>query len=83
MNSVRVPATRWTTVVKRRVSLRYGDDVVVRRRSASGDVKTASVTDATYDEPVRVWTGYVAEPRRAQLGQADIMVTAKVELRGA
>ena len=81
-SSVRVPATRWTTIPGRQVSLLYGNDAVVRRRNADGDVRSTTFASAKYDERVRVWTGYVAEPRRAQLGHAGMMVAAKVELRG-
>ncbi len=82
-NRVRVPGIRWTAIPSRGVRLLYGDDVAVRRRESGGDVRTTSLASARYDERVRVWTGYVAQPRRAQRGRPGVMVAEALELRGS
>jgi hypothetical protein len=82
-NRVKVPWIRRTRIPSRGVRLLYGDDVTVRRRTSSGDVRSASLRWARYDERLRAWTGFVAEPRRAQLGIRDVMVAETIELRGS
>jgi hypothetical protein len=75
----RVHGTGWTAIPSRGVRLLYADDITVRRRSGA----QATVGQAKEGERVRLWTGFLAEPRKAQLAYRDVMVASKLELRGS
>lgn len=76
---------KWRSVPTRRVSLAYGDDLVVERRDSGGDVTAARLTGAKQGERAVVKTGIIsgrALIRSAQLRRAGIMVATRLQLRG-
>ena len=76
---------KWRAVPTRRVSLAYGDDLVVQRRDSSGDVTPATLASAKQGERAVVKTGIISGRsmiRAAQLRRAGIIVAKRLQLRG-
>ena len=75
---------KWRAVPTRRVSLAYGDDLVVERRDASGDFSSARLAGADRGDRVVVKTGILsgrAMIRDAQLRRPGIMVATRLRLQ--
>ena len=75
---------RWRAVPTRRVSLAYGDDLVVERRSG-GAMTAAKLAGAKQGERAVVKTGIISGRsmiRSAQLRKPGIMVATRLRLRG-
>lgn len=76
---------KWRAVPTRRVSLAYGDDLVVERRDSDGDVTSARLASAKKGERAVVKTGIISGRtmiRAAQLRKPGIMVATRLQLRG-
>lgn len=76
---------KWRAVPTRRVSLAYGDDLVVERRDSDGDVTAAGLASAKQGERAVVKTGIISGRtmiRAAQLRKPGIMVATRLQLRG-
>lgn len=76
---------KWRAVPTRRVSLAYGDDLVVQRRDSSGKFTAADLASAEQGERAVVKTGILSGRRMiraAQLRKPGIMVATRLRLRG-
>lgn len=77
---------KWRSVPTRRVSLAYGDDLVVERRDSSGKLTAADLVSTKQGERVVVKTGIISGQtmiRAAQLRKPGIMVATRLRARGS